>query len=71
MSSVPDHFLLGDFLLQATFESLDEILKRHHCNISFRQYLPVVLFIWFCICKMVLTSESLNEILKCEHSNED
>ena len=32
------------------------------------QYIPVVLFIM--LCKVVLTLESVDEILKCDHSNE-
>ena len=32
------------------------------------QYFPVVLFIM--LYKMVLTFESVNEILQCDHSNE-
>ena len=32
------------------------------------QYFPVVLFIM--LCKVVLSVESLDEILKCSHSNE-
>ena len=32
------------------------------------QYFPVVLFIM--LYKVVLTSESVDEILKCDHSNE-
>ena len=32
------------------------------------QYFPVVLFIM--LYKVVLSSESVNEILKCDHSNE-
>ena len=32
------------------------------------QNFPVVLFIM--LCKVVLTSESVDEILKCDHSNE-
>ena len=32
------------------------------------QYFPVVLFIM--LCKVVLTFESVDEILKCHHSNE-
>ena len=32
------------------------------------QYFPVVLFIM--LYKVVLTFESVNEILKCDHSNE-
>ena len=31
------------------------------------QYFPVVLFIM--LCKVVLTFESVGEILKCDHSN--
>ena len=32
------------------------------------QYFPVLLFIT--LCKVVLTFESVDEILKCDHSNE-
>ena len=32
------------------------------------QYFPVVLFIM--MCKVVLTFESVDEIFKCDHSNE-
>ena len=32
------------------------------------QHFPVVFFI--VLCKAVLTFESMNEILKCDHSNE-
>ena len=32
------------------------------------QYFPAVLFIM--LCKMVLTFEPVDEILKCDHSNE-
>ena len=32
------------------------------------QYFPVILFVM--LCKMILTSESVEEILKCDHSNE-
>ena len=32
------------------------------------QYFPVVLFIM--LCKVVLTFESVDEIIKCDHSNE-
>ena len=35
---------------------------------AIEQYFPVVLFIM--LYKVVLTFESANEILKCEHSNE-
>ena len=35
------------------------------------QYFPVVLFIMLImLCKVVLTSEPVEEILKCDHSNE-
>ena len=33
-----------------------------------KQYFPVVLFIM--LCKVVLTFKSVDEILKCDHSNE-
>ena len=33
------------------------------------QYFPVVLFIM--LCKVVPTFESVDEILKCDHSNEN
>ena len=33
------------------------------------QYFPVVLFVM--LCKVVLTFESVGEILKCDHSNEN
>jgi len=33
-----------------------------------QQYFPVVLFIM--LCKVVLTFEFVDEILKCDHSNE-
>ena len=33
-----------------------------------KQYFPVVLFI--VMCKVLLTFESVDEILKCDHSNE-
>ena len=32
------------------------------------QYFPVVLFIM--LCKVVLAFESVDEVLKCDHSNE-
>jgi len=35
---------------------------------AIKQYFPVVLFIM--LYKVVLTFESVNEILKCDHSNE-
>ena len=35
---------------------------------AFEQYIPVVLFIMFH--KVVLTFESVDELLKCDHSNE-
>ena len=35
---------------------------------AIEQYFPVVLFIM--LYKVVLTFESVNEILKCDHSNE-
>ena len=50
-------------------KSVNRILKR--CTIQMKvteQYFPVVLFIM--LYKVVLTFESVNEILKCDHSNE-
>ena len=47
---------------------MDAILK---CNIYIKateQYFPVVLFIM--LYKVLLTFESVDEILKCDHSNE-
>ena len=43
------------------FEAVDKILK-------YEQYFPVVLFIMQY--KVVLTFESVDEILNCDHSNE-
>ena len=45
--------------------------KCDHANESYwatEQYFPAVLFIM--LCKVVLTSESVDENLKCDHSNE-
>ena len=40
-----------------------------HSNESLtEQYFPVVLFVM--LCKVVLTFEAVDEILKCDHSNE-
>ena len=50
------------------FESENEIPK---CDIQMKateQYFPVVLCIM--LCKVVLTFESVDEILNCDHSNE-
>ena len=47
---------------------MDEILKCDHLNGSMEQYFPMVLFI--IMCKVVLTFESVHEILKCGHQNE-
>ena len=35
-----------------------------------KQYFPVVLFIMIMLYKLVLTIESVDEILKCDHLNE-
>ena len=35
---------------------------------AIEQYFPVVLFIM--LCKVVLTFESVDEVLKCDHSNQ-
>ena len=53
-----------------TFESLDEILKNDYSleTKATEQYFPVVLFIM--LYKVALSSESVDENLKCSHSNE-
>ena len=43
-------------------------LKCEHSVKVTQQYFPVVLFIM--LYKVVLTFESVDEILKCDHSNE-
>ena len=43
--------------------------KRDHSNGAIEQYFPVVLFI--ILYKMVLTFESVDEILTCDHLNEN
>ena len=50
--------------LTLTFKSMDESARMK----ATEQYFPVVLFTM--LYKAVLTSESLNEIFNCEHSNE-
>ena len=47
---------------------MDEILSVANQMKATEQYFPVVLFIM--LYKVVLTFESVNEILKCDHSNE-
>ena len=47
---------------------MDLILKGSHSMKATEQYFPVVLFI--VLYKVVLTLESVDEILKCGHSNE-
>ena len=47
---------------------------RHRHGVTFQMkatepYLPVVLFIMMCRPKVILTFESVDEILKCDHSN--
>ena len=51
-----------------TFESLGGILSETVQMKSTEQYFPVVLFTM--LYKVVLTFESVDEILKCDHSNE-
>ena len=51
-----------------TFESLHEILSVTIQVKAMEQYFPVVLFIM--LYKVVQTFESVDEILKCNHSNE-
>ena len=52
----------------SNFEAVDEILSVTIQMKATEQYFPVVLFIM--LFKVVLTFESVDEILKCEHSNE-
>ena len=51
-----------------TFESLGGILSEAIQMKSTEQYFPVVLFIM--LYKVVLTFDSVDEILKCDHLNE-
>ena len=48
--------------------AVDEVAKCDLSMKAIKQYFPVVLFIM--LYKVVLTFESVNEILKCDHSNE-
>ena len=48
--------------------TVDKILKCYHSSEATEQYFPVVLFIM--LYKVVLTFESVDEILKCGRSNE-
>ena len=51
------------------FESVEEILYGVTIQMkATEQYFPVVLFVM--LYKVVLTFESVDEILKCDHSNE-
>ena len=50
------------------FESVDEIQSVTTQMKATEQYFPVVLFIM--LYKVALTFESVDEILKCDHSNE-
>ena len=52
----------------SSFESVDEILKSDHSNESYRVVLSVLLFL--VLFMVVLTFESLDEIPKCELTNE-
>ena len=47
---------------------MDEISSVTIQKKATERYFPVVLFIT--LCKVVLTSESVDEILKCDHLNE-
>ena len=51
-----------------TFDSVDEIHGVAIQMIATEQYFPVVLFIM--LYKVVLTFDSADEILKCNHSYE-
>ena len=51
-----------------TFESVDEIIRSVTIQMKATdQYFPVVLFIM--LYKVVLAFESVDEMLKCNHSN--
>ena len=53
------------------FASFKVVVKRYLCDIWLKateQYFPVVLFVT--LYKVVLTFESVDEILKCDHANE-
>ena len=47
---------------------MEDILRCDHSLKATEQYFPVVLFIM--LYKVVLTFEAVDEILKCDHSNE-
>ena len=55
-----------------TFETVPETLKswsfKWKLYLAIKQYFPVVLFIM--LYKVVLTFESVDKILKCDHANE-
>ena len=52
-----------------TFESVDKSRRVIVQMKATEQYFPVVLFVM--LYKMVLTFESVDEILKCDHSNKN
>ena len=57
------------FLLQPSLLSMwIKILLCHHSMEGLKQYFSMVLFIM--LYRMVLMFESVDEILKCDHSNE-
>ena len=61
--------MLYKVYIALTCESLDEILKCGHSNMkAAEQYFPVVLFV--ILYEVVLTLESVDEILKFDHPNE-
>jgi len=53
---------------RSNFRDVDEMLRATIQMKATEQYFPVVLFIM--LYKVVLTFESVYEILKCDHSNE-
>ena len=55
-------------MMVLAFELVHEILRVAIQMKAIEQFFPVVLFIM--LHKVVLTSESVDEILKCDHSNE-
>ena len=68
-----EQYLLGAvyYALQGDSKLLSLWMKSKNVTIEMKateQYFPVLMF--FMLCKVVLTFESVDEILKCDHSNE-
>ena len=47
-------------------ESVDQYIQMK----AIEQYFPVVMFFFFLLCKVIATFESVEEIVKFDHSNE-